>query len=72
MPHEVVSMLIDREWSVIRAWRTYLRISQPELAQRLGISQSAYSQQELCTSLCETSRQKIAAALGVNPEQLDV
>ncbi len=71
VPHEVVSMMVDNEWSIARAWREHLGVTQQEMAQRLGVSQSAYSQQESRGSLRKASREKIAAALGISPDQLD-
>ncbi|HBJ69634.1 MAG TPA: transcriptional regulator, partial [Alcaligenes faecalis] len=41
------------------------------LAARLGISQSAYAQQESSERLRKSSLERIAAALGITPEQLD-
>ena len=72
VPHQVVSMMIDNEWSIARAWREHLGITQQEIAERLGVSQSAYSQQESSKNLRKASREKIAVALGIIPEQLDV
>jgi len=71
VPHEVVSLMVDNEWSIARAWREHLGITQQEMARRLGVSQSAYSQQESTGKLRKASREKIAAALGINPHQLD-
>ena len=42
-----------------------------EIAKRLGISQPAYAQQENSDRLRKSSREKIAGALGILPEQLD-
>jgi len=72
LPHEVVGLMVDNDWSVIRAWREYLGLTQQEMAQRLDISQSAYSQQESNKRLRKTSRDKIAIALGISSDQLDV
>jgi hypothetical protein len=41
------------------------------VARRLGISQPAYAQQENSETLRQVSREKIAAALGILPAQLD-
>ena len=46
-------------------------VTQAELAARLGISQSAYAQQESSERLRKSSLERIAAALGITPEQLD-
>jgi len=72
VPHEVVSMMIDNDWTITRAWREHLGITQEEMAARLGISQSAYSQQEANQRNRKSTRARIAAALGILPGQLDV
>jgi transcriptional regulator with XRE-family HTH domain len=55
-----------------RAWREHLGLKQAEVAARMGISQPAYSQQEEKKRLRESSRDKIAAALGIKADQLDL
>ncbi|MCX8583449.1 helix-turn-helix transcriptional regulator, partial [Gilliamella sp. B3372] len=52
-------------------WREYLNLSQVEVANRIGISQSAYSQYEKSQKLRKTTRIKIAEALHIKPELLD-
>ncbi len=42
------------------------------MASRLGISQSAYAQQENSKRLRKASIQKIAVALGISLAQLDI
>ncbi len=54
------------------AWREYLGLTQAEVATRLGISQSAHAQQESSEKLRKSTREKIAAALGITDTQLDV
>jgi transcriptional regulator with XRE-family HTH domain len=70
--HDVVSLMVDNEWSPVRAWREYLNLTQTDVAQHLGISQSAYAQQESSDKLRKTSREKIAAALGINAKLLNI
>jgi DNA-directed RNA polymerase specialized sigma subunit len=73
IPHEVVEYHILDGQSMVRAWRTYKGLSQQEVAERMSISQSAYSQMERPTAnLRPDTLTKIAAALGISPEQLDV
>jgi transcriptional regulator with XRE-family HTH domain len=72
VPHEVVSLMVDNEWSIVRAWREHLGLTQQTVSERLNISQSAYAQQEANVKLRKTSHVKIAAALGIAPEHLDV
>jgi DNA-binding XRE family transcriptional regulator len=56
----------------IRAWREHLGLTQTEVARRLGISQSAYAQQEAKEPVRKATREKIAQALGIAPAQLAV
>ncbi|WP_406851158.1 helix-turn-helix transcriptional regulator [Herbaspirillum huttiense] len=71
VPHEVVSMMVDHQWTAIRSWRERLNLTQQEVAARIGISQSAYAQQESSKRLRPASLQRIATALGLSVEQLD-
>jgi predicted transcriptional regulator len=70
IPTEVVSSVVDGA-TAVRAWRDYLKLTQAEVAQRLGIAQSSYAKQEASSGLRLTSIKKIAAALGITPAQLD-
>ncbi|MBV8666717.1 MAG: helix-turn-helix transcriptional regulator [Burkholderiaceae bacterium] len=72
VPHEVVSLMVDNDWTITRAWREHLGITQADISERLGISQPAYSQQEASPNIRKATRAKIAEALGITPEQLDV
>ncbi|MCI1003678.1 MULTISPECIES: helix-turn-helix transcriptional regulator [unclassified Herbaspirillum] len=71
VPHEVVAMMVEHQWTPMRSWREHLNLTQQEVAARIGISQSAYAQQERSTRLRPLSLERIAAALGVSIEQLD-
>ncbi|RAS25890.1 helix-turn-helix domain-containing protein [Paraburkholderia bryophila] len=70
IPHEVVSATVDGA-TPARAWREHLGLTQVEVARRMGVSQSAYAQQESSEKLRKSSREKIAAALGITADQLD-
>ncbi len=71
IPHDVVELHIIEDKSLIRAWREYKNITQQEMAKRIGISQSAYSQMENPdANLRQTTLEKVAAAMGLTPEQL--
>lgn len=72
IPHEVVAMMVDRDWTITRAWREHLGLTQEQVAERMGVTQSAYSQQESNRKIRAATRRRIAAALGIVPEQLDV
>lgn len=71
IPHAVVSRTVDGV-TPVRAWREHLGLTQADVAARLGITQSAYAQQEGSERLRRASREKIAAALGIGASQLDV
>lgn len=71
IPHAVISATVDGA-SPVRAWREYLGISQADVADRMGISQSAYSQMEASHDrLRKNTRERIAAALCIAADQLD-
>jgi len=73
IPHEVVALMTGNGWSVVRAWREYLGITQIDMAIRLGIRQPSYAAMESPDSNPKRStRERIAAALGVHFDQIDV
>jgi transcriptional regulator with XRE-family HTH domain len=55
----------------IRAWREYLQLTQADMAERLGISQSAYAQQEVVDRPRKATREKIAKAMKIAADLLD-
>ena len=60
VPHEVVGLHIERDITYLRAWREYL-----------GLTQAALSQMESGEAkLRKATREKLAKAMGLNPEQL--
>ena len=73
IPHDVVERHILEEVSLVRAWREYKKMSQEDVAKKMNISQSAYSQMEKPDAkLRTTTVTRIASALEVSPEQLVV
>jgi DNA-binding transcriptional regulator YiaG len=72
IPNAVVNKVINKDMTPIRAWREHLGLTQTEVARRLGITQSAYAQQEAKEPVRKATREKIAQALGIAPEQLAV
>ena len=72
VPNAVVGKVINQNMTPIRAWREYLGLTQAIVAQRLGISQSAYAQQEAKDTVRKSTREKIARALQIDPEQLAI
>lgn len=71
VPHEVVNLVFDNDWTPIRAWREYLTLTQAEVANRIGISQAAYAQSEAAVKPRKTTLQKIAKAMNLTLEQVD-
>ncbi|KXS31552.1 MAG: DNA-binding protein [Candidatus Gallionella acididurans] len=72
IPNAVVNKVINKDMTPIRAWREHLGLTQTEVARRLGISQSAYAQQEAKEPVRKSTREKIAQALGIVSEQLAI
>ena len=72
VPNEVVGYMVKEGLTAIAAWRRHLDMTQAEVAQRLGISQSAYAQQEAAERPRKATREKIAAALGIPTQSLDL
>ena len=71
IPNEVVWLSIDKGYTLARAWREYLGLTQKEVASRMGISQAALSQMESGEKkLRKASLGKLAEAMELNVEQL--
>jgi transcriptional regulator with XRE-family HTH domain len=71
IPHEVVGGVVRKGWSLPRAWREHLGLSQTEVAQRMGISQAALSQLEVPgRRRRKKTLDALAKALQLSPEQL--
>jgi len=73
IPHEVVSLMAGNDWSIVRAWREYLGVTQVEMASRLGIRQPSYAAMEAPGAKTKKiTRERIAVALGVQFDQIDI
>jgi len=71
-PHEVMRLCVKNSWSMIRAWREHLALTQAEMARRLEIRQPSYAAMEAPDAKPKkTTRERIAAAMGLSLEQLD-
>ena len=70
IPHTVVSATVDGA-SPMKAWREYLRLTQAEVAARMGVTQSAYAQIESAARPRKASMARVAAAFRITSEQLD-
>lgn len=72
VPQAVVTRVLVDDMPPVRAWREHLNLTQKEVADRLGISQPAFAKQENAPRVRKATREKIAAALGIHAEQLDI
>ncbi|MDN5842904.1 MAG: helix-turn-helix transcriptional regulator [Alcaligenaceae bacterium] len=71
-PHEVMCLCVKNDWSMIRAWREHLGLTQAEMATRLEIRQPSYAAMEAPDAKPKkTTRERIATAMGLSLEQLD-
>ena len=70
VPNEVVNRVMDGAASHMLAWREHLRLTQAEVAQRMGISQAAYAQMETAKRPRKATLQKVACAMGLELDQL--
>ncbi|MDT3611241.1 helix-turn-helix domain-containing protein [Cronobacter sakazakii] len=71
VPHEVVGISVEQNVSLQAAWRIWRGLSQQDVAEKLGISQSAVSQLESPDSRPQKrTREKLAALYDCQPEQL--
>jgi DNA-binding XRE family transcriptional regulator len=71
IPHEVVGLVIKKGMNLVKAWRTYLGMTQQEVAKRANITQAALSQMEKTDNELRTATlEKLADAMGLSAEQL--
>lgn len=70
VPNAVVNRVFDDAVTPAKAWREYLRLTQAEVAARMGISQAAYAQTESAKRPRKATLEKLATALGLSLEQL--
>jgi len=71
IPHEVVGLVVKRGMNLVKAWRTYLKLTQAEVAKKAKITQAALSQMERSENkLRSATLKKLAAAMELSEEQL--
>lgn len=70
VPNEVVNLAYERGMSPMSAWREHFSLTQAEVAARIGIAQAAYAQMERAKRPRKATLEKVAAAMGVEAEQL--
>lgn len=70
-PNDVIGLEIEHD-NILKAWRLYLGKTQKDLASSCGISPAAVSQMEKAGAKPQKGTlRKMAAALGIDPRQLD-
>jgi DNA-binding XRE family transcriptional regulator len=73
LPGEVCDVMHNENVSLQAAWRILRGLSQQEVAEKLGISQSAVSQLEALDSRPQKrTREKLAAIYGCKQEQISL
>ena len=72
IPHDVIEKIFLEEMSPTRAWREYLGLSQQDAAHRAGMGLTEYIEQEAIRKPRQPARVKIAIALGIAPDLLDI
>ena len=70
VPNEVVNIAYERGVSPLAAWREHLGFTQAEIASRMGVAQPAYAQMERVKQPRKATLEKVAGAMGLEPEQL--
>ncbi len=46
IPHEIIESRVLNNYTSVKAWRLYRKLTQAEAAEQMGISQPAYNQME--------------------------
>jgi len=72
VPDAVVGLMVKEGLTPIGAWRRHLGLTQTQVATKLDISQAAYAQQEAARRPRKATREKIAVAMGIPVELLDL
>ncbi|POP43458.1 transcriptional regulator [Superficieibacter electus] len=73
IPDDIITLMSEEKVSLQAAWRIYKGLSQQEVAEKLGISQSAVSQLESPDSRPQKrTREKLAALYGCTQEQISL
>lgn len=70
IPPEVLTIMLTKKCSLIRAWREHYKLNQTELAQMLGISQGTLSEIENARNNHPQTLEKVAKALQKCQEKL--
>lgn len=71
-PLEVAEMHAVKNYSLIKAWRIFKGKTQKEMADALGITQGAFSQIEKSATNQTETLNRVANALGISAELLEL
>jgi predicted transcriptional regulator len=73
IPHEVVGYIAVENLSPIAAWRKYRGLSQSELGDKMGLTQSSVAQLEAADRKPQKrTLERVANALNIDVEQLKI
>ncbi|MDR1530236.1 MAG: helix-turn-helix domain-containing protein [Burkholderiales bacterium] len=72
VPNEVLRRVQQDKVAPLRAWREYLGLTQVQVARRLNVTQGAYALTEKRENPRPSTLAKIAKAMKIRPEQLDI
>lgn len=71
IPNEIVNIMIDEDVSLLAAWRIYRKLSQYDVAEQTGLTQSAISQAERKESKPQRKTlERLAKIYDCKPSQL--
>jgi len=70
VPHDVISIMVDNQVTLQAAWRIFRRLSQADVAEKLGVKQSAISQLEKSANPRSATLEKLAELYDCRPSQL--
>lgn len=70
VPHEVVEIMMTKEVSLLAAWRLFRHLSQQDVAELAGLTQSAISQAEKANKPHKSTCEKLAEIYKCRPSQL--
>jgi DNA-binding XRE family transcriptional regulator len=70
VPNEVVDLAYERGMSPMAAWREHFRVTQAEVASRMGVARAAYAHMARVKRPRKATLEKVAAAMGLEVEQL--
>ena len=69
VPLDVGEAMLDGD-TPLKAWRNHKRLTQEEMAERMGVTRSSYAQMEKSERPQKSTLEKAAAALGIALTQL--